>query len=188
MNTKPHYFLGVKPDSPVISKLEKIRKELQLRFPFKKWVHPFDYHITLAFLGSANDDKREMLQNLLEESFLASNQFKLHIDHLGVFGQPKSPRIFWAGVKEEKKLFDLRNQVFHICSQAGFQLETRPFHPHLTLARKWDSETIFSEQLLKGSLLRNDLVFDVDSIHLFQTHMEKIPKYEIIKSYCFNDQ
>ncbi|WP_400242851.1 RNA 2',3'-cyclic phosphodiesterase [Niallia sp. JL1B1071] len=188
MNTKPHYFLGVKPDSQVISKLEKISKELQLRFPFKKWVHPFDYHITLAFLGSASDAKREKLQILLDESLIASDDFKLHIDHIGVFGHSESPRIFWAGVEEENKLFDLRNQVFHICSQADFQLETRPFHPHLTLARKWDSEALFSEHLLKEFLLPKDLVFNVDSIHLFQTNMERMPKYEIIKSYGFNDQ
>jgi RNA 2',3'-cyclic 3'-phosphodiesterase len=187
MNTKPHYFIGVKPDNLVISKLEEIIKELQHTFSFKKWVHPLDYHITLAFLGSASDEKREKLQNLLNKSFLASEDFKLSIDHLGAFGHPESPRIFWAGVEEEKKLFNLRNQVYHICSQADFQLETRPFHPHLTLARKWDSPTIFSEHLLKEFHLPKDLVFNVDSIHLFQTHLDKTPKYEIIKSYYFND-
>ncbi|WP_312095667.1 RNA 2',3'-cyclic phosphodiesterase [Niallia sp.] len=186
MNNKPHYFIGIKPDIHVISKLENISKELQQKFPFKKWVHPLDFHITLAFLGSASDEKRNKLQTLLEESFLASEDFQLHIEHIGVFGHHESPRIFWAGVKEEKKLFDLRNQVFHICREADFQLETRQFHPHLTLARKWDANTVFSEQLLNEYLLPKDLLFNVNRIHLFQTHMEKIPKYEIINSYHFN--
>lgn len=187
MNTTPHYFIGVKPDVPVISELENLSKELQQIFPFKKWVHSLDFHITLAFLGSAPDEKRINLETLLEKTFFASGNFKLHIDHLGVFGRHECPRIFWAGVKEEKKLFDLRNQVYHICSQVDFQLETRPFHPHLTLARKWDANTRFSDKELKEYLLPKDLNFHVDGIHLFQTHMEKIPKYEMIKSYYFND-
>ncbi|MDU1846930.1 RNA 2',3'-cyclic phosphodiesterase [Niallia alba] len=186
-NAIPHYFIGIKPDVQVMNELEKMSKELQQKFSFKKWVHPLDYHITLAFLGSASKDKRDKLQTLLKQSVLASDEFPLHIEQLGVFGQFQSPRIFWAGMKEEKKLFDLRKQVFEICMQADFQLETRPFHPHLTLARKWDQNTMFLEQMLKEYSLPKDLIFMVESIHLFQTHIEKIPKYEIIESYSFKD-
>lgn len=185
--TIPHYFIGIKPDEQVIHEIEKMRKTLQQKFPFKKWVHPLDYHITLAFLGSASDEKKEELHTLLNQSILLSTDFQIHIEHLGVFGQRQSPRIFWAGMKEEQKLIDLRNQIFAASSKAGFQLETRPFHPHLTLARKWKEESIFSERELNEFSLPENLIFKVDSVHLFQTHMDKIPKYEIIKSYYFQD-
>ena len=35
---------------------------LKIAFPFKKWLHPADYHITMAFLGHASepDAKRSM--------------------------------------------------------------------------------------------------------------------------------
>ncbi|PAD86751.1 RNA 2',3'-cyclic phosphodiesterase [Niallia circulans] len=184
--TIPHYFIGIKPDVQVINEIEKMRKVLQIKFPFKRWVHPLDYHITLAFLGSASDEQREKLQTLLNQ-FPLSTDFQIHIDHLGVFGQRQSPRIFWAGMKEEQKLVELRNQVFAASSKAGFQLETRPFHPHMTLARKWKEDSIFSEQELNEFALPKNLISNIDSIHLFQTHMDKIPKYEIIKSYSFHN-
>ncbi|MEK4442831.1 MULTISPECIES: RNA 2',3'-cyclic phosphodiesterase [Niallia] len=185
--TIPHYFIGIKPDVQVINEIEKIQKELQLKFPFKKWVHPLDYHITLAFLGNASDEQKKKLHVLLNQSSPLSTNFQIHIDHLGVFGQRQNPRIFWAGMKEEQKLVELRNQVFAVSSKAGFQLETRPFHPHLTLARKWKEDTIFSERELNEFSMPKNFISNVDSIHLFQTHMDKIPKYEIINSYSFHN-
>lgn len=61
----------------------------------------------------------------------------IEIGGLNIFGSPKSPRIFWAQVNEVEPLFHLQEIVHKMCLAAGFTLETRPYHPHITLARKW---------------------------------------------------
>ena len=48
-----HYFFALALPSEVKRDLHALSESIQKEFPFKKWVHPEDYHITLAFLGHA---------------------------------------------------------------------------------------------------------------------------------------
>lgn len=183
-----HYFIGIKVPDEMITEIEKRQKGLITQFPFQRWVHPLDYHITLAFLGGIPIEKLRALQQLLEENIKGSSDFLLHINHLGVFGNHEKPRIFWAGLEEDMQLNKLRDKVYEICLSLEFTIDSRPFHPHITLARKWEGDKSFSPNLLdNNSFTINPLNMKVDSIQLFQTHLNQEPKYEVITSYTFAD-
>jgi len=180
MNT--HYFLAIGLPEAARQQIEDKKAMLQAAFPFKKWVHPQDYHLTLAFLGNAPEEQRSELTAILDNALYNTEKFTLNIDKLGVFGNEASPRIFWLGVDENPSLFRLQENVYAYCKQAGFTLEKRPFHPHMTLARKWAGQERFqADRLALESPFTEEMVsFDVSQFSLFQTHLNKEPKYEAI--------
>jgi RNA 2',3'-cyclic 3'-phosphodiesterase len=179
-----HFFFALKLPNETKDVFKKYRDYLQEVFPFSRWVHEQDYHITLAFLGRATEEQLELAQQKVSQEISGSKSFSLYIDHLGFFGREEAPRIFWAGVQEEPFLHSLRNQVFTACQNSGFKLETRPFHPHITLARKWQDEKPFSITTFElEKNLQNKIPFMASEVVLYETHLDKTPKYESIASF-----
>lgn len=178
---KSHYFYALALPDETKAELQEACKDLQITFPFKRWVHPQDLHITLAFLGDAPEEKLSASSRMLETRVHAE-KFSLQVKSLNVFGKMDSPRIFWAGVSHEPALHEARDLVYSVCEAAGFKLETRPFKPHITLARKWAGEYPFSQELLdnKNPFSKDPLLFNGDKIVLYKTHLGKEPKYEPI--------
>ncbi|GHH97340.1 RNA 2',3'-cyclic phosphodiesterase [Neobacillus kokaensis] len=172
-----HYFFAVRiPDETKIIMKDRIDKMKEI-FPFSRWVHHLDFHITLAFLGSAESDKLSAAQNFVREAVKDENSFSLQIQGLGIFGREDSPRVFWADTAESHKLQLIRNKVFSACELAGFQLETRPFRPHITLARKWNSMDHFERKRM-DEIQQEPLLFQVKDVVLYRTHLNQTPKYE----------
>ncbi|WP_342432669.1 RNA 2',3'-cyclic phosphodiesterase [Neobacillus sp. FSL H8-0543] len=181
MEQQAHYFFAVKlpEETKVILKshIEKLKGTL----PFSRWVHYEDLHITLAFLGYAPVEKLRLANENVHESLRHSNILELKINQLGIFGNQDSPRIFWADTLESPELQNVRKKVFHACFEAGFQLETRPFRPHITLARKWEGEGSFHNHMLDiwQEIQPGPLTFKASEVVLYQTHLQKTPKYEV---------
>jgi len=61
--------------------------------------------------------------------------FRIEISGLGWFPNPHSPRVFWAGAKAPPDLEELARATDAALGNIGVPPETRPFSPHLTLAR-----------------------------------------------------
>lgn len=181
MALKHHYFYAVKLPSEVKDFLNEWMDNHKEEFPFKNWVHPEDYHITLAFLGYVEED---MLKNSIEATneILAGQQsFILTLNRLGTFGAAKSPRIFWADVKSSDALMEVQKKVYENCIKMGFELDKKAFRPHITLARKWASDQSFNEDSLKSITVEGDTYsFQVKEIVLYESHVEETPKYKEI--------
>jgi RNA 2',3'-cyclic 3'-phosphodiesterase len=180
MNKQTHFFFAIK--IPLETKLimKKNTEKLKEILPFSRWVHHEDLHITLAFLGNAPTEKLTSAMENVRATLSGSEGFMLEINKLGIFGKLDSPRIFWADTKESNELQVVRKKVFTACLDAGFQLETRPFKPHITLARKWIGDKPFQQNLLNvwAELQPEPLLFNVNEVVLYQTHLDKTPKYE----------
>jgi RNA 2',3'-cyclic 3'-phosphodiesterase len=180
MNKQTHFFFAIK--MPLETKLimQKYTEKLKEILPFSRWVHHEDLHITLAFLGNAPSEKLTSAMENVQATLSGSEGFMLEINKLGIFGKLDSPRIFWADTKESNELQVVRKKVFTACLDAGFQLETRPFKPHITLARKWIGDKPFQQNLLNvwAELQPEPLLFNVNEVVLYQTHLDKTPKYE----------
>lgn len=186
MSIESHYFIAINLPDWIKEQIAEAKQALKDQFPFQKWVHPEDYHLTLAFLGKSSNSQLQLLAEQLDKSLYGSKAFSLQIEKLGIFGNVVKPRVFWLGVKEEQKLTALRNRVYDECERVNFKLETRPFHPHITLARKWEGAPFPIETLQqKNPFAHKELSFSVHSIEIFQTHVNKEPKYEKIHTSLF---
>jgi RNA 2',3'-cyclic 3'-phosphodiesterase len=180
MEQQTHYFFAVKIPEETKLIVKSHMDRLKGTLPFKRWVHHEDLHITLAFLGHAPVEKLSIAKDNVQKGLLDTHALELKINQLGIFGNNASPRIFWADTLESPELDDVRNMVFNACKEAGFQLDTRPFRPHITLARKWAGENAFEMQLLDiwKELQPEPLSFIASEVVLYQTQFEKTPKYE----------
>ena len=100
-----------------------------------KPVPPQNWHITLRFLAYTYRDQRDRLLHALDEAELGKG-FTLGFGGLGAFPRPARATVLWLGIGQgEQELVDLAAVVEEACVDAGWFMEERPFHPHLTLSR-----------------------------------------------------
>jgi RNA 2',3'-cyclic 3'-phosphodiesterase len=191
MTQKPHYFIALSLPQHIREVLTGFKELVEPRLPFKTWVHPQDLHITLAFLGSANSlAQMKTVKEKLSEISATHSSFPLELDGFGIFGKPNSPRILWSGLKSAPRLYELQKDIYQACTEIGFKLEDRTFKPHITLARKWISENDFELETLKNMTQPKDeySVFTAGHIVLYQTHINRLPKYQPLSIYTLGSK
>lgn len=178
---KRHYFIAVPLPEEVKQYLQEKVELMKKQFPFQKWVHREDLHLTLAFLGDAEPDKLAECWRDCERALQDENRFLLQLQEFGVFGRKDQPRIFWTAPMPEDRLIMVQTVVAAACKKNNFTLDERPFRPHITLARKYRAENPFTEENLQKcqSLLSELPPFSVKEVGLFETRMDQVPKYEI---------
>ncbi|MCY8975844.1 RNA 2',3'-cyclic phosphodiesterase [Bacillus atrophaeus] len=178
-DTRPHYFIGI-PISPEIANPIFEAAKHEPAFTFKKWVHPLDYHITLIFLGAAEDSQLHQLKGSLQAIAEETETFSVQFGNIDVFGDRRQPRVLHLEPKGNDRLAALRERTKEAVLQAGFQVEKRAFRPHLTLARKWDGTGGFPSHVPFKS---GEVTSFTERFSLFQTHLNRSPKYEEIAQF-----
>ena len=189
MEKQTHFFFALKLPASTKQLLKEHCARLKESLQFQRWVHHEDFHITLAFLGFAPSNQLEAAINNVEETIPGFGSLHLKINRLGIFGKQDSPRIFFADTEVSNELQLVRQRVYTACIEAGFTLETRPFRPHLTLARKWVGEKPFQREMLDvwNKLQSEPIAFKGTEIALYQTHLDKTPKYEEVKLFSLEN-
>lgn len=104
--------------------------------PGMKWVNPQGIHLTLAFLGELNDEQLADVSVAAYQAAQQASAFTYRLTQPGIFGSPRHPRVLWMGIEERTgSLVQLHQLLQQELSQRAFPIDTRPFSPHLTLAR-----------------------------------------------------
>ncbi len=98
-------------------------------------VSPDNLHVTLKFLGNTPAESRDTIQNQIAESVIGQSPFVLRVAGLGAFPHIDQPSVVWAGLCDVEPLVSLAQRLEAALESLGFARESRPFHPHLTLAR-----------------------------------------------------
>lgn len=125
-------FLGVPVTEDVRGALEEHLREEEL--PGRP-VPPGSWHLTLRFLGETPPEALARLREALEAEELGSRA-AVTFGRLGAFPRPDRASVLWLGVEEgADALRALAERAEEAARSAGFPAETRPFTPHLTLAR-----------------------------------------------------
>ena len=102
-----------------------------------RWVQSELLHVTLAFLGSQPSDALPRLREVAQSAAQASVRATLSLGDAGSFGAPRAPRVLWVGLRGNlAALTQLQARLSTGLREAGFELEDRPFAPHVTLARR----------------------------------------------------
>jgi 2'-5' RNA ligase len=182
----PRLFIAIPIPEPWRSYLADQVELLQLKLPFRKWVHPEDYHITLKFLGEATADQIYRIQSLLTCISQKTKPFDLRRERWGTFGPPAAPSVLWTGVGGDLVALKTLQQYVDQMEEIGFPKEARPFHPHLTLARRYNGKEPFVT--IKTYLPEAggpESTGSVNGIILYQTHLRRQPMYESISSFAF---
>ena len=80
------------------------------------------------------NEKLSPIQTALS-SIHAAQPVELHFRGMGFFPNERRPRAFWCGIASSPNLAELAADIDRALVPLGIDAETRPFTPHLTLAR-----------------------------------------------------
>jgi len=157
--------------------------ELQARLksgmqPAVKWVDPYSIHLTLKFLGNIAVDKIAAITRAMEEAAQEISPFQLKVKNLGVFPNLRRVQVVWVGINGDvDKLNRLQQRIEFNLVPLGFARESRPFVPHLTLARLRDraspDERQKFGQLIADTKLEAVYTIKVDSINLMRSQLTR---------------
>jgi|APSaa5957512622_1039677.scaffolds.fasta_scaffold109850_2 RNA 2',3'-cyclic 3'-phosphodiesterase len=127
---------------------------------------PEQLHITLQFIGEVTESQSEELR----ERFLAIKfaSFPQELKGVGAFESDDRPGFLWTGVSISSQLVALRDAIGVEMEAVGMQLETRPYKPHITLARLDAPDSALVESFLSrnGDFATS---FDVESFALYSS-------------------
>ena len=131
-------FLAVELPERIQEQLGEVRRRYEKALPGWRWMGSEGIHLTLRFLGEVRPEDDLLQRGVWRRAAASCRPVGLRIGGLGVF-PPKGPvRILWAGVWESSPAGGLRalaSAMEEAARAAGFTPESRPFRPHLTLAR-----------------------------------------------------
>ena len=182
-------FLAVEPSQELRAELATVQQELKHRIePEMKqgtrisWARPASIHFTIKFLGDMNEQVIDPLRAGLEQAIGSHIAVNVPLERLGAFPHAQSPCVLWVGPSENwekgaeaKRVTEIHGAIEQACEGVSFLRETRPFSPHLNLARIKMGERHVGVALAKGGVLDRPLSLGslaVESIVLMRSELK----------------
>jgi 2'-5' RNA ligase len=134
-------FVALPLDEAHCNRLQHLQAEMRQGLPAVaqkalRLTQAHAFHLTLRFLGDVDMATIDDLQKAVHHSCRDTRPFELHLHETGCFPNSRNPRVVWAGVGGElDALRALQLRVVQQTAAFGEPPETRPYQPHLTLAR-----------------------------------------------------
>jgi 2'-5' RNA ligase len=127
-------FLAITPDAACRARLARDMGPLHAEGDGIRWVRTDLLHVTLAFLGEVDEERRGMVREQVAPVAAAHPPFVARLSAGGVFPDWKRPRVVWIGFDDPGQLTRLGTDVGRVCASLGFRVD-RAFRPHLTIGR-----------------------------------------------------
>jgi RNA 2',3'-cyclic 3'-phosphodiesterase len=168
-------FIAIELPEPVKREVDALQRRLWVEPATGiKWVAPQGIHLTLKFLGWVIPDRIETIKSAIAEAVHGFKPFELGLNGLGAFPNLRRMNVVWCGLSGDlDQLASLQQSVEKFVSPLGYPTESRPFSPHLTLARLRDEVTPDVKgnlaKKLTGTKFKLDLAIPVDSVSLMQS-------------------
>jgi 2'-5' RNA ligase len=162
-------FTGIDLPEEVRERLERL---LALFRPTAhlKWSPLDNLHITTKFIGAWPDEQLETLKTSLA-TVPKRPPISIAIQGLGWFPNPHKPRVFWVGVHGGDALSALAASIDQALHTIGVAPETKPYAPHITLARVSPPAPLSAIQHAIANLASVDFgAFLSDRFYLYLSH------------------
>ncbi len=135
-----------------------------------RWVDTATTHITLHFFAELALDRMDELVEAVGDAVVREQPFPLQLGGLGSFPGGARARVLWAGLVEESlTLAGLAARVRAAVAGCGYEVDSRPFRPHVTLGRptpRFDLAGWRSEVAVPFILP----AFTADQVVLYESH------------------
>lgn len=128
-------FVAVKASPEAVAHLEDFLESRLGADPDLRWGSPAQWHVTLAFMGSAPEHVVEDVVDGVAAAAARCVPTELGIAAGGCFPDVTRARVLWAGVGGGESLAPLARRVRAAAAVAGAAPEGGPFRPHVTLGR-----------------------------------------------------
>jgi RNA 2',3'-cyclic 3'-phosphodiesterase len=134
-----------------------------------RWVAPTNYHVTLAFLGWTGVETIGPVCDALEAATTGESRISFRTSRLGAFPSLDKASVLWAGIEEGAPLARLAQSIGDAMARLGFRRDSRPHHPHVTLARLPSSRAIrdvvlpLAEQMFGDTKIEGVTLFESET-------------------------
>ena len=129
-------FLAVPLAEPGLAAAQHFQAELRERVAGVRWARPETLHLTVHFFGRIEEERAASALEVVEPIATRTLPFDVVLDRLGVFPPRATPRVLWLGSAHDiAPLSALALECRTALAGAGFEIETRRYHPHCTLGR-----------------------------------------------------
>jgi 2'-5' RNA ligase len=130
-------FLALDHPDAIGRAIAAVQERLKRRlFGEIRWVRTEGIHLTLKFFGDITAAQAASIAAVVEKKAIETPTFALSLRGIGVFPDPRRPRVLWLGMEGElERLLVFQEALERAFQEIGFPREERPFRPHLTLAR-----------------------------------------------------
>jgi RNA 2',3'-cyclic 3'-phosphodiesterase len=190
-------FVAVDLSIQVVERLARFQTELREVLK-ERWANEVrlrcvkapNVHLTLKFLGDVTPEMIPVIEETLAKLCKPLFPFEVECRGVGAFPDVSQPRILWAGLDETSAevLGLLQKALERDLGRIGVEKETRPFAPHVTLARVKTLQARSMEEILKpfeqvsfGKSFIKDLV-------LFASHLDpEGPRYEVLRRFSLGE-
>jgi 2'-5' RNA ligase len=142
--------------------------------PGARWVDAGNYHVTLRFIGAADEGLASDIDAALAR--IKAPPFAVTLAGVGSF----SGRELWIGVEKNAALVHLRDKIESALVRVGLEPEGRRFTPHVTLGRTRRAEGRL-EAFLQAHGLYRAQPFPV-------THFSLVASYQTKSGSIYEDQ
>lgn len=172
-------FIAIELPDGLKQELSQLQAKLKAgKQPGVKWADPYGIHLTLKFLGNIALNRTGEITRVIEEAAKGTAPFHLKVKQLGVFPNLRRVQVVWVGISGEvDKLSQLQQRIESGLARLGFTPESRPFTPHLTLARVRDQASPDEQQrlgqLIASTSFESAHSIEVDAINLMKSQLTR---------------
>lgn len=170
-----HYFLALPIESP---QFEQIQREILPFYSYHRVYHPAEFHLTLQFLGSLDDDQVEAIKDITREVAHQTAPFTLHFQQIDHFGRSDRPRVLTVIPNPSKALSTFVSVLRQQLAEELSSIARKPFVPHVTLAKKWNT----GERIPYLAPLFN-LEETISEVVLYRINSTQTPAYEAVERF-----
>lgn len=178
-------FLALKPTRQAEAQIGRVLLELQTiagaAAVALKWTPAANVHATLHFLGEVSQARVTRLRELLSPP-LAEPPFEVTLGHPGIFPATGPPRVLWLDVVSGADAVSrVHEELGARLAKDAFSVESRPFTPHLTLARVRDRDRAQARHVreLLHHVDETRISWLADRVTLFKSDLGgAVPRYD----------
>jgi RNA 2',3'-cyclic 3'-phosphodiesterase len=179
-------FVALDLPDAVCRALGELIAQLKPKSRTARWVRPESMHVTLKFLGNVDAQKLDSIRTALS-TIHSTQPVEVHFRGIGFFPSERRPRAIWSGIEATPNLFKLAGATEQALKPLGFARESRPFVPHLTLARLNSSQGV--ENLVAAADAMKSYDFgsaQETEFHLFESVLKRSgAEYKKLATFSF---
>jgi 2'-5' RNA ligase len=140
--------------------------------PHLAWVAEPRLHLTLKFLGEQPEDRVPQIRDALAAIAAQHRELAMSLGGISAFPNFRRARVLWMSVAPEPRLELLHHEVELSCESLGFEIDGRPYRPHVTLARMKQPLAEEAARLLSRAAKRTNFhaEFTIRSVDLMLSH------------------
>lgn len=174
-------FIGVKfpllqQIKPLLDELSDLAKDESLKI---RITPPANLHLTLKFIGTVAEGQEMPIQSILTQVGQQLESFKLDCSGVGFFKNS-----MWVGTQVTEQLQELVVDLNQGLAVLDFEVETKAYSPHITIARFAGSAKDKLKALESKYEKKAWGQMDINKFHLYRSDtLPEGPKYFILSKY-----